>query len=575
MYRGFIKNITNLTGRALGSADLRIRNMTIRRDLLSKAESTFTVINVPSAAEVGNVFGVYDDSGAIVFEGVITGIDGTTIRCDQIYGLFDDDWRWNNPELNSIEESVASILQTDFQQSPDSMQADIWQQFDINVLTIAYTETSLPGREPNYVMNFMDFLFWLYERYDIIFFIDIPYSDERCTIDIGWHMNSHIKLSNNTNALRNFNVDREVAETNKLIIMDEKATTIRRTVYVTPFGKTQDSTSLNRLPKINTKYVFSDEDVDDIVANNLPTAMYNHKITCEMVLENKLYDFKEFELGRMFYIYYNDYYYESPLTGYEINVEENGKAEKVKLIFGKVRNSLDKHLYAERNKDNIQTSNHALSAATATSAESATYGNIPYGVCSTAGGTVAKAVTVNKSDFALVEGVQVAVKFTYANTIANPTLNVNDTGAKAIKRYGTTAPSTSAASSWQANSVLLLTYDGTYWMANNWLNTTYSQITQANISNSSSATTGLISGQRFKQGLDAYFVAGTYVYNGEATTSFSFTDSNITGKTRIVCSTQDAGNPVARASIAGDTITVYMVDPVTIMRVNYVCFGGN
>lgn len=96
-------------------------------------------------------------------------------------------------------------------------------------------------------------------------------------------------------------------------------------------------------------------------------------------------------------------------------------------------------------------------------------GSTLYGTCATAAATAAKVVTC--ADFTtLLTGVTIHVKFTYANGVANPTLNVNGTGAKNIYRYGTTAPSTSAASSWQAGAVVTFTYDGTYWIMNDWLN---------------------------------------------------------------------------------------------------------
>ena len=96
-----------------------------------------------------------------------------------------------------------------------------------------------------------------------------------------------------------------------------------------------------------------------------------------------------------------------------------------------------------------------------------------YGICSTAAGTAAKTVTVG-STFSLVEGAQVVVKFTNNNSASSPTLNVNSTGAKPIYRYGTTAASTSQASSgWRAGAVMHLVYDGTGWVRDFWENTTY------------------------------------------------------------------------------------------------------
>lgn len=118
-----------------------------------------------------------------------------------------------------------------------------------------------------------------------------------------------------------------------------------------------------------------------------------------------------------------------------------------------------------------------------------------YCTCATAAATAAKVVIVNDPSITnaitLVNGLTIYVKFTNANTVASPKITVyNNSGTAAsptqgsttliaqtsIMRYGTTAPSTSAATSWQAGSVVALTYDGTNWVIDNWLNdnTTYS-----------------------------------------------------------------------------------------------------
>lgn len=98
---------------------------------------------------------------------------------------------------------------------------------------------------------------------------------------------------------------------------------------------------------------------------------------------------------------------------------------------------------------------------------------LPYGVCGTAADTAAKTVTVD--NFSLETGATVIVKFTYANSIASPTLNVNGTGAKPIYRYGTTVASTGTTTSgWIAGAVQMFTYDGTGWIRDYWNNTTYS-----------------------------------------------------------------------------------------------------
>ena len=108
--------------------------------------------------------------------------------------------------------------------------------------------------------------------------------------------------------------------------------------------------------------------------------------------------------------------------------------------------------------------------------ESGTGGGAFYGVCDTAADTVAKTVTV-EGNFTLKEGAMVAVKFTYANSIASPTLNVNGTGDIPIYRYGTTAASTSTTvSGWVAGAVQVFVYDGAGWIRDYWSNTTYTNV---------------------------------------------------------------------------------------------------
>lgn len=129
---------------------------------------------------------------------------------------------------------------------------------------------------------------------------------------------------------------------------------------------------------------------------------------------------------------------------------------------------------------------------------------VPYGYCTTAAATVAKVVTVSPAVTELTTGLTIAVKMQYANTGSNPTLNVNGLGAKAIKRYGTTAAGTSAASNWNANSIVILTYDGTYWMLADWNNTTYSGMTDAEYQAGTSTTNRLITPARLKAAIELH-----------------------------------------------------------------------
>ncbi|MCC8168828.1 MAG: hypothetical protein LIO59_00295 [Oscillospiraceae bacterium] len=81
-----------------------------------------------------------------------------------------------------------------------------------------------------------------------------------------------------------------------------------------------------------------------------------------------------------------------------------------------------------------------------------------YSTCSTAASTAAK--TAGYDGFMLVNGARAAIKFTYANTASDPTLNINGTGAKPIYLGGMAA---SSGNTWNAGETVDFVYDGTCW----------------------------------------------------------------------------------------------------------------
>lgn len=108
------------------------------------------------------------------------------------------------------------------------------------------------------------------------------------------------------------------------------------------------------------------------------------------------------------------------------------------------------------------------------------YGIAPsaYGYCETAAATAAK--VVDMTGFKLYTGVTIFVKFKERNNVANPTLNVNGTGAKPIYRYATTRPGTGDdTTGWRAGAILAFTYDGAGWVHHFWQNTQYNLANQS------------------------------------------------------------------------------------------------
>lgn len=101
-----------------------------------------------------------------------------------------------------------------------------------------------------------------------------------------------------------------------------------------------------------------------------------------------------------------------------------------------------------------------------------------YAVCSTAAGTAEKTITLE--NFELVTGADLLVHFTVTNTAANPTLNVNNTGAKPI-RYK--AKAISAGSLTAGSTHAFVCAGGSYELVGDLdTNTTYAVFTKATAS---------------------------------------------------------------------------------------------
>lgn len=94
-----------------------------------------------------------------------------------------------------------------------------------------------------------------------------------------------------------------------------------------------------------------------------------------------------------------------------------------------------------------------------------------YGECDVGAAVPAKTLKSNILGFSLLKGAQVRIKFSQTNTADDATLNINNTGAKPIMRYGTTRVGKTISTSWNEGEIVTFTYDGTNWVMENFLNT--------------------------------------------------------------------------------------------------------
>lgn len=140
--------------------------------------------------------------------------------------------------------------------------------------------------------------------------------------------------------------------------------------------------------------------------------------------------------------------------------------------------------------------------------------------CSTAAGTAAK--TASLTGFQLKTGSTVHVTFTNANTVANPTLNINSTGAKAIKWNN--AAVAASPSPWAAGECVAFVYDGTNWVISGQSNISADNIVagsiaadriKANVISAVNGGTGSINADKMQTNVITAVNAGVGTINAE------------------------------------------------------------
>lgn len=343
-YRIYIKDGLDLGGMAI--ANVPCTSFSIDRDLLTTATSRFEVLEMPKNIKNGDVLGLIDPYGTIVYNGVIEAIE-EDITCRQMLSMFNDKWRWYDPSETTIEGKIANIINTDFVNSSDPL---IASKFPFTVTTTSATEGTFEQHtktvdqqevpSKTHTENLEKFFYELYDIWGVNIDIVVPFNTQP-TITIGQAPTNSIKIGNNALIVRNLTPFTEIFEKNKLVIYDKDGENLRGTYYATTNGITTDASDPLRLPVVNTEFVFdTDKDLDEIKKEKLQEEMYNHKITFDLLIDNQLYNFYDFVLGMPFEVWYYSDYFSTIFTGYELSLQNGSDLSQVSITCGKVRNKL-------------------------------------------------------------------------------------------------------------------------------------------------------------------------------------------------------------------------------------------
>lgn len=345
-WRGYVKDRLNLTDKP--KAYLMALNCDIKQDLITSATSSFSFREVPLNVSNGDILLIYDEKGQKKYQGIIKAINETNIETYQIVHLLSGNWYYDieNSEVleNSFKTSLENYCKGIIKNSSyiDPIVEETLGSLEISIST--QTSGNFETQDDNYVVDMEQFIYDLYSNYQIMVDIDIKYEGTP-TITIGKSTITELKLGDNTQSIVDINPTLSVEETNRLIIYSKENE--YRTTYVVNSDGTrveQPNDATNRFGIVNTKFVFSDDEIEDLLNANLPSELYNHKLTFVYRMTSKLFKFDDFKLGMPLKIWKSSEYFNTILTGIEFSKTQNVDITEVTYTCGMVRTSLTKKL---------------------------------------------------------------------------------------------------------------------------------------------------------------------------------------------------------------------------------------
>lgn len=323
------------------------------------------------------------------------GGDGWLVTIDgkHMYEYFEKLTSQYTTNVTSLEDTFAQALeQYAYGKMRDSSYTDelVKQRLSsIEIKASSQTQGAFLSQEDTYVCDMEEFIYSLYNRYQIQLTFNIPY-EGKCSVTIGKSDVDEIKIGNNTNSIVDISPITEVEETNRLIIYNQDGT--YRATYVTKADGSrvkEPSGTANRFGIVKTSIVFSDDDDQTLQWGYLPK-MYNHKLTFKLRLLNdvtmhiaytkmvdkilsteneehiitedehpiavtvpehtekdvqtNLYSYNSFILGMPLAVWKDTEYFSTILTGKELSKEEDQPINEVNYTCGTVRTKLTEKL---------------------------------------------------------------------------------------------------------------------------------------------------------------------------------------------------------------------------------------
>lgn len=377
-------------------------NAQISEDLLQKSTSVIECKDDATYLEDGDVVTILNDKGVVVYNGVVSSVDGKKITTDQMQHIFSGNFYamtdssnektfWSTYSSMRMFNRYLSHAKAGYMTSRSRISSNTEYMDIIPIDTTLSglnrfimwsgtfpTTKDIPWRTQNQTIELEQFIYDTYSTYGLLALFDFVIEDYVLTYHqnekqsvcyifdplVGcYHINAgtgnidyyyvnpyeKIDLSDNAEFISNINVIQEVEDANTLYIYNSAGTTFRAIYTVLKDGtyyQLPDPNSFlsSRYYPIKQKFVNSDETLANIVNAELKNIQYNHKVNFTLDLKNNFYKKGDLKLGQQIDFYVGNKKYNSLLTGWKYLIEGNNEISSIDMVCGKVRNNLTSKL---------------------------------------------------------------------------------------------------------------------------------------------------------------------------------------------------------------------------------------
>lgn len=363
-----------------------IRNFSIREDGLTKTTSTITLESIPSVYQTNMPVAIYSSRGKFIWAGIIESINDTTLTCREGLSILDEDFifvpnssygginltnyalpsaisRYTGKFFTLHTSSTTAFTDTNkaserkgetFFHYPNTgvIQFDNALDYD-NSKNVSLTMPLITETE---VSNLEDYLIELFNSTG--YGVHATVYKQGTAIDLTNYLrleyyypnrNEELIMSDDYENITNVNISVESQQYTVLEVFNEAGTTCRGVYGMQTDGTISDMIITDEKPlesfigytDCKTATILSDDNINTVLVQYLSNSKYNHIITFDIDLNDCLYDFEDFEIGRRVRFYHENKVYESVVTGKEYGLDEDQDSIKtMKVTLGKVRRTL-------------------------------------------------------------------------------------------------------------------------------------------------------------------------------------------------------------------------------------------